>query len=150
MCSLYSLLPVWTQHLAVSMRGYYLRRIRYTDKTWSLLEELSANEFRSFGEIQEQQLCELRKLVDFAAEFSPFYRTLYNSAGISGCMIRNLSDLKILSLVQLDSYCRTKCLSGATAMDKIRIWIKLLDILDLLAQRTLCSTRPSHADCSYG
>ncbi|HSK67854.1 MAG TPA: phenylacetate--CoA ligase family protein [Candidatus Limnocylindria bacterium] len=93
--------PIGFQHLMTSVAGWRKNATRYGRAYWEHREFLK--EFDTWGlERQEEyQAGELRRLLRYAAERSPFYRRLY--AGVDVGAVRTPADLPLLPTVDKEA-----------------------------------------------
>ncbi len=89
----YDRFPSPARHLLTSARGWFLTRIRYSPKTFTLLRALRRDESWNADQIALFQFCALRQILDHAVRTVPFYAD-YPRAEFRG--IEHLRRLPIL------------------------------------------------------
>lgn len=91
--SFYDRFPSPARHLLTSARGWFLTRIRYSPRTFTLLRALRRDESWNADQIALFQFCALRQILDHAVRTVPYY-TDYPRAEFRG--IEHLRRLPIL------------------------------------------------------
>jgi len=118
----YERFPSPVQHALTSARGLQLRRLRYTEQTWRLLEELEASQWWPAERHRDNQLARLVRLVEHAYETSPHYRAKYRAAGVSPRDVRSLDDLAKLPILEKEELRRSSDAVVSTAFSRKRMW----------------------------
>jgi len=99
---LYWLLPVSLQHVACSVEGWRVRRLRFNTEFWRLLAEAETRGRWATDEIQRFRDRRLAGFLAHAAERVPYYRGLFRRLGIEPQEIRGAADLPRLPVLTKD------------------------------------------------
>jgi phenylacetate-CoA ligase len=94
--SIYPLLSIGMQHLAVTLQGVAYRQQRYGGVFGEYLAELQSSEFASADQLHELELAEMQQMVRFAFEHVPWYRTMAQTLGADWHDFRSSEDLSRL------------------------------------------------------
>jgi phenylacetate-CoA ligase len=94
--TLYAKLPIGLQHLAVTAQGIAYRQQRYGGVFSQYLARLQKSEFASAAELCTQELLELQRMVRFAFEHVPWYRTMARALGTDWRDIRSWEEFSRL------------------------------------------------------
>ena len=100
---LYGRLPVAAQHLATAAYGLRMRRVRYGGVYARTRRRLAVSERLSAGELRELQTRELRRVVLHAVSRAPYFRTLFQSLGLTPDRIRTAEDLRRLPVLDKET-----------------------------------------------
>ncbi|MBN1502106.1 phenylacetate--CoA ligase family protein [Candidatus Woesearchaeota archaeon] len=68
-------------------------------KNWRLYHEQLGNQYKPIDELEKIQLENLKKIVKHAYDYVPFYKRLYDKAGIKPGEIRSLTDINKLPVI---------------------------------------------------
>jgi phenylacetate-CoA ligase len=90
---IYSVLPVWAQHIATTLEGIRFRTTRYSGAFPETLAFLRKMEFAPASTLRDLQTQELRRLIQFVGESSPYYRRLLAEHGVKWTDIETAGDL---------------------------------------------------------
>lgn len=96
---IYSRLPVPLQHLAVSVKGLWLRHLRYNSEFWRYLDFLQASEWWDENELSDYQDVRLQTVVRHSFENVPYYRERMKARGLRPNDIRGRDDLDKLPVI---------------------------------------------------
>jgi len=99
--SLYARLPVWGQHLAVSLFGLYWRQLRFGPGYAQSLKEYRQREFYSLQQWQEWQREQLRPLLTACAQHVPYYCQHWSEEQKQAARQGNLQALPLLEKAAL-------------------------------------------------
>ena len=91
--TVYDHAPYPVQSMMVSMRGWFLTRIRYSKETAALLRELRTHEVWTAEQMLQYQLDAVQHTLDNARRWTPYYR------GYPDVKIRDLGDLRKLPVL---------------------------------------------------
>jgi phenylacetate-CoA ligase len=94
--TVYDHAPYPVQNMMVSMRGWFLARIRYSKETAALLRELRTHEAWTAEQMLQYQLDAVQRTLDNARRWTPYYR------GYPDVKIRDLEDLGKLPVLKRD------------------------------------------------
>ena len=89
--------PIFLQNIITSVEGYRKNRNRYGNTYYSFLIELESRQHSNETEVKRNQEQELRGLIQYAVEKSPFYKEFYK--GIDMSKIQTIKDLKKLPVL---------------------------------------------------
>lgn len=92
--SLYSSLPYWLQNVAVSLHGYKLKKQRFNDDFYKILEFLNSTQSWSKEQIRAYKEEKIFRILEQAYNHCPYYREKYNEAGLSPADFKQLEDLQ--------------------------------------------------------
>ena len=92
--SLYSSLPYWLQNVAVSLHGYKLKRQRFNNEFFRILDFLNSTQGWSPEQIRAYKEEHLYKIIEHAYKHCPYYRKKYSDVGLSPKDFKGLEDLK--------------------------------------------------------
>ena len=112
--SVYSHSPLFLQNAMTSVAGYVKNSTRYGQAYWDHRKFLVEFDGWPLEKQQEYQNGELRKLLAFANEHSPFYRRLYQGIDLSA--VKAVEDLKALPV--LDKETLRSNMADVMTMDK--------------------------------
>lgn len=119
---LYFHLPVPLQHAAVSARGLYLRRRRYTAHAREFLRFLLASDRWSSEEHARYQSEQLRRLVEHAIRFSPLYAERYRKAGVDPQSLAEPEDVRMLPILSKEELRRRGDDVVSTHLPRKKMW----------------------------
>lgn len=91
--SVYLASPAVLQHALTTMRGLYLRHMRYTAHTWKTLAFLTESQYWPADRMEAYQLQRLKSMVDDAMRNSPHYKQSLAEKGLNVHSITSLRDL---------------------------------------------------------
>lgn len=120
---IYPKLPPLAQHLVTSLRGFELRRLRYTNHTWKTLELLEESQWWAAERFADHQSERLQRIVRHAAETAPLYREKYRAAGVAAADIRGISDLHKLPILGKEEFRRRNEEAVSTAWPREKMWV---------------------------
>lgn len=92
--------PIYFQNLLTTIEGYRKTKSRYGHTYFELLKDLGSLDDSDLTAGKKQQQEEMRKLIYYAVERSPFYQDFYK--GIDLESIRTVEDLKKLPVLEMD------------------------------------------------
>lgn len=92
--SIYSSLPYWLQNIAVSLHGYKLKRQRFNDDFYKILDFLNSTQGWSKEQIRSYKEEHIFKILEQAYNHCPYYRKKYANAGLSPSDFKQLGDLQ--------------------------------------------------------
>jgi len=96
---LYPRLPIPLQHIACSLEGWRIQRMRFSEPFPTLLREAESRAAWSAEQMQDYRDARLRAFVRHAADTVPYYRRRFRELGISPDDIRTLEDLRRLPIL---------------------------------------------------
>ncbi|HEX4074565.1 MAG TPA: AMP-binding protein [Candidatus Acidoferrales bacterium] len=94
---LYDRVPTPARHLLTSARGWVLTRLRYSRKTFAILDDLQGHETWTSTQIAEHQLEGLRRTLTHAIKTVPFY------ANYPRAEIHSLDDFRRLPVIDRET-----------------------------------------------
>jgi len=97
---LYGKLPVPLQNLSLSMYGLILQRRYYGSGFSSWCEVYDAQEYFTHDQINQWQVSEVRRLVDLASKYVPYYRDVFRKMGIEAKNVQALLDLRTFPILE--------------------------------------------------
>ncbi len=92
--SLYSSFPYWLQNVAVSLHGYKLKRQRFNDDFYKILDFLNSTHGWSKEQIRSYKEEHTFKILEQAYNHCPYYRKKYANVGLSPSDFKRLEDLR--------------------------------------------------------
>ena len=92
--SIYSALPYWLQNIAVSLHGYKLKRQRFNDEFYKILEFLNSTNGWSKEQIKAYKEEQIFKILEQAYNHCPYYYKKYKDVGLSPSDFKDLDDLQ--------------------------------------------------------
>ena len=92
--SIYSSLPYWLQNIAVSLHGYKLKRQRFNDDFYKILDFLNSTHDWSREQIRSYKEEHIFKILEQAYRHCPYYRKKYADVGLSPSDFKQLEDLQ--------------------------------------------------------
>lgn len=92
--SLYSSFPYWLQNVAVSLHGYKLKRQRFNDDFYKILDFLNSTQGWSKEQIRSYKEEHTFKILEQAYNHCPYYRKKYANVGLSPSDFKRLEDLR--------------------------------------------------------
>ncbi len=95
--TIYKKLPAIFQDVMISFYGAKLKRQRYGEQYWNYLDHYKRKTYPDLREEKENQISELKELLNYAISNSPFYAELYS--GIDLDQIRSVEDMSGLPVV---------------------------------------------------
>lgn len=90
---IYKHLPICLQNLLVSYQGGRLEKLRYNDTFWRIMEESNDIDSWSASKIKEYKEAKLFQIIDYAYKHVPFYKSFYDSYGVSPKSFTGIEDL---------------------------------------------------------
>lgn len=100
---LYSNLPVWAQHSAISLYGYYWRYLRFGPGYNDDVREFTSRERWTEEQWQAWQAIELTKVLSAASQHVPYYRNTWTSSQKLAAKAGQLRELPLLEKEPLRS-----------------------------------------------
>ncbi|HMN01028.1 MAG TPA: hypothetical protein PKC99_18655 [Anaerolineales bacterium] len=94
--SLYAKLPLWAQHMAVSVYGLYWRQLRFGAGYARFVQEYHEREDWTLEQWQAWQAAQLRNLLPVCVEYVPYYRECWNESERHAAASGDLSALPLL------------------------------------------------------
>lgn len=97
---IYNHLPVFLQNLATTAAGYRIKWQRYGGNSKKYVSQLEKSQWfplETFTEIQEEKL---RKMIEHAYQYVPYYRNLFDERGLSHKDIQKISDLEKIPILE--------------------------------------------------
>ena len=91
--SIYSVLPYWLQNIAVSLHGYKLKRQRFNDDFYKILEFLNSTNGWSKEQIKAYKEEQIFKILEQAYNHCSYYRKKYADVGLSYTDFKCMEDL---------------------------------------------------------
>lgn len=91
---LYSVLPCWLQNLAISLHGYNLKKQRFNDDFYRILEFLDSTKGWSEEQIRAYKEENLHKIIYHAFNHCAYYRQKYQNVGLSPDDFKSINDLQ--------------------------------------------------------
>lgn len=92
--SIYSSLPYWLQNIAVSLHGYKLKKQRFNDDFYKILDFLNSTHGWSKEQIRSYKEEHTFKILEQAYNHCPYYRKKYTDVGLSPSDFKQLGDLQ--------------------------------------------------------
>ena len=92
--TIYSSLPYWLQNIAVSLHGYKLKRQRFNDDFYKILDFLNSTHGWSKEQIRSYKEEHTFKILEQAYNHCPYYRKKYANVGLSPSDFKRLEDLR--------------------------------------------------------
>lgn len=92
--SIYSALPYWLQNLAISIHGYKLKKQRFNDDFYKILEFLNSTNGWSKEQIKAYKEEQIFKILEQAYNHCPYYHRKYMEMGLSPSDFKELEDLR--------------------------------------------------------
>ena len=92
--TIYSSLPYWLQNIAVSLHGYKLKRQRFNDDFYKILDFLNSTHGWSKEQIRSYKEEHTFKILEQAYNHCPYYRKKYTDVGLSPSDFKQLGDLQ--------------------------------------------------------
>lgn len=96
--------PIFFQNILTSLEGYRNTKKRYGDIYYSFLIELENQSYLNEEAMKKYQEQELRKLIAYAYEKSPFYKKFYKDIDLAS--IQTIEDLKKLPVLDKEMIAR--------------------------------------------
>lgn len=119
----YKVAPTAIQDLMTTGRGFQLRRLRYTSHTWQTLEFLTESQFWTLEQFEAYQLERLRRLVEHACRYSPYYQQRYAALKINAGLLKDLSDIQLLPIVSKEEFRQNNDRFVSTHVDRREMWV---------------------------
>lgn len=94
---IYSHSPIWVQNQLISMYGYKLYKIRYSDIFHEELRRLKGRDITDVAKMKELQNELFIDFLDFTVNNSPFYRNFYKDVDMS--KIKTIDDITQLPII---------------------------------------------------
>lgn len=98
--AIYKRSPSIIKNFITSVYAKKRAKKKYGAKFYEYLLGLQKTQWLSEQEILTLQNIKLQKLINYAVQYVPFYKDLYAKKGISSEQIKNVSDLKLLPLLE--------------------------------------------------
>ena len=92
--SIYSALPYWLQNIAVSLHGYKLKKQRFNDDFYKILEFLNSTQGWPEERIRAYKEEHISQILEQAYKHCPYYRQKYAGVGLSPSDFKQLEDLR--------------------------------------------------------
>lgn len=92
--SIYSALPYWLQNLAISIHGFKLKRQRFNDDFYKILEFLNSTNGWNKEQIKAYKEERIFKILEQAYNHCPYYHKKYKDVGLSPSDFKGLEDLR--------------------------------------------------------
>jgi len=92
----YARLPVWAQHVAVSIYGVYWRQLRFGAGYTHFVDQYKKREYWTIDQWQVWQSEQLRHMLSACVQQVPFYREQWNSAEKQAALRGELSPVPLL------------------------------------------------------
>ena len=92
--SIYSALPYWLQNIAVSLHGYKLKRQRFNDDFYKILEFLNSTQGWPEERIRAYKEEHISRILEQAYKHCPYYRQKYAAVGLSPSDFKQIEDLR--------------------------------------------------------
>ncbi len=92
--SIYSALPYWLQNLAISIHGYKLKKQRFNDDFYKILEFLNSTIGWHKEQIKAYKEEQIFKILEQAYNHCPYYHRKYKEMGLSPSDFKGLEDLQ--------------------------------------------------------
>ena len=115
--SLYSSLPYWLQNVAVSLHGYKLKKQRFNDEFFRILDFLNSTQGWSPEQIRAYKEEHLYKIIEHAYKHCPYYRKKYSDAGLSPDDFKGLEDLQKFPILTKEE---VRAFAGGMVADNVR------------------------------
>ncbi len=96
---LYSKMAYHTQNLFFTVKGYAVKRIKFSNQFYQELEELEKTQWYSKDEYEEYQYRKLKQLIQHAYENVPYYEKLFNEHNIKPADIKSTNDLEKIPIL---------------------------------------------------
>lgn len=104
--SLYAYSPVQLQQLILSGRELGRRWLRERTGWRTVLAEIERTQWLNRNELEEYQARQIESLVQHAADYVPYYRTVFQKSGLTACAVRSVQDLGGLPYLTKESVAR--------------------------------------------
>lgn len=91
--SIYSSLPYWAQNIAVSLHGYKLKRQRFNNDFYKILDFLNSTEGWTEDKIRSYKEEHIFNILEQAYNHCPYYHKKYSEAGLTPTDFKQLEDL---------------------------------------------------------
>jgi phenylacetate-CoA ligase len=101
--NIYYAAPSWIRNLALSSYGLWQSRTRFSRQFRIWYERLMASQWLSEAEIKNQQMERLTVLLEYAYQHVPYYRRIFDTAGLVPRDIGSIQDLSRLPMLTRDS-----------------------------------------------
>ena len=92
--TIYSSLPYWLQNIAISLHGYKLKKQRFNDDFYKILDFLNSTHGWSKEQIRSYKEEHTFKILEQAYNHCPYYRKKYTDVGLSPSDFKQLGDLQ--------------------------------------------------------
>lgn len=120
---IYSHSPIWGQNILTTLRGWQLRRLRYTQHTQKVFEFLMASQSWTLAQFEKYQCEQLRLLVQHAMQYSPYYRQRYTELKIDPATLGTLVDLQSLPIIGKEEFRRNNDQFVSTHIERKQMWV---------------------------
>lgn len=97
--SIYSTLPYWLQNIAVSLYGYKLKRQRFNDEFYKILDFLNSTQGWSKEQICAYKEEHIFKILEQAYNHCPYYHKKYKDVGLRPYDFKKLEDLQKFPII---------------------------------------------------
>jgi phenylacetate-CoA ligase len=104
---LYEKMPPFMQDAATTVRGLKLRRLRYTARTWEMLDRLREQQWWPKEKLEDLQAEKLLRMVRHAYDTVPMYRRNWDLANIKPGDVRSLADIRKLPILAKEDFRRS-------------------------------------------
>ena len=121
--NIYNKSPANIQNILTSVRGLYLKKIRYNKHTWETYNFLNESQYWSLDKLEEYQLNKLKNLIKHSIEFSPYYKNLYNRLDIKVSNIKALSDIDSLPIISKEDFRNNNLSIVSTHENSSKMWV---------------------------
>jgi|GEM_PF-672142 len=119
---IYPVLPSAVQEGLLAIRGMYLKRIRYTKRTWDVFDKLQKTQWYSEQQLKDIQTDQLIKAYVSAFCNSPFYMETYQKLGMNQQQIKHLDALHTLPVIKKEEFRRNSDRIVNRRFDRKRLW----------------------------
>ena len=92
--------PLLFQNAIVTAKGFVYNKIKQGRKFHLLQRELLKNERLSSDELRSLQLSELKRLINYAYEYIPFYKKLFDKLRFHPGNLKKIEDIKELPILE--------------------------------------------------
>ncbi|UJS24297.1 hypothetical protein [Thiothrix winogradskyi] len=96
--SIYNISPILFQNFIISTYGKKVFKQRYGDVYYHFFEEYIKEEKSNIAKEKENQLIELRSLIEHAKKYSPYYASTLKN--IEAIKIKNIDDIKKIPIIE--------------------------------------------------
>ena len=100
--SIYNRSPLWLQNVIISIYGLKIYRQRYGKKYWEKRLEFENSDYSDFNRLQNDQLAKLKIFVNYAREYSPYYRKVLQDVDIES--IRCIDQINKIPILEKETF----------------------------------------------